>query len=100
VPLFGRRKNPPKPTCSSHDPCRVLSTIPVAGLRARLRLVIPSSGPELGPDPVAAAFDDGLSIVLCVKGGADRAGVTDALIVPWTNGASRGLSSGTGPWRT
>lgn len=82
MPLFGRRKNPPKPTCSSHGPCRALSSIPVADLRLRLRLLITGSGPELGPDPVARPFDDDLSIVLCVTGGADPAGVTDALIMP------------------
>lgn len=82
MPLFGRRKNPPNPACSSHGPCRALSTIAVPDLRHRLRLLIARSGPELGLDTMARPLDDELSIVLCVKGGADPAGVTDALIVP------------------
>ncbi|MEU9075361.1 hypothetical protein [Kitasatospora sp. NPDC048538] len=79
MPLFGSRKNLPKPLCDEHGPCRELARISVFDVRDRLRLLItPTSG--LGPDTMAQRIDDELSVVLCVDGGK-RGGATAALSI-------------------
>ncbi|RKT09311.1 hypothetical protein BX285_6397 [Streptomyces sp. 1114.5] len=79
MPLFGSRKNVPKPLCDEHGPCKALAGISVFEVRDRLRLLVtPTRG--LGPDPMARQIDDELSVVLCVNGGK-RGGTTEALSI-------------------
>ncbi|MFD7585921.1 hypothetical protein ACFV84_10915 [Kitasatospora sp. NPDC059811] len=79
MPLFGSRKNLPRPLCDEHGPCQALAKISVFEVRDRLRLLITRSR-GLGPDPMARQIDDELSVVLCVDAGK-RAGKTEALSI-------------------
>ncbi|MFF7994658.1 hypothetical protein ACFZDG_33390 [Kitasatospora xanthocidica] len=79
MPLFGNRKNLPKPLCDEHGPCKALAGISVFEVRARLRLLVTPIR-ALGPDPMARQIDEDLSVVLCVDGGK-RGGKTEALAI-------------------
>ncbi|MGW2251188.1 hypothetical protein ACWCXH_13400 [Kitasatospora sp. NPDC001660] len=79
MPLFGNRKNLPKPLCDEHGPCKALAEISVFEVRDRLRLLFAPTR-ALGPDPMARQVDDELSVVLCVNGGK-RGGKTEALSI-------------------
>ncbi|MFE6049335.1 hypothetical protein ACFQ6N_01095 [Kitasatospora sp. NPDC056446] len=79
MPLFGNRKNLPKPLCDEHGPCKALAAISVFEVRPRLRLLV-TPVRALGPDPMARQIDDELSLVLCVDAGK-KGGKTEALLI-------------------